>query len=78
MRNVEPLTQIPEGEKAVIKSINGGFGVLRKLNALGIKEGKEIKKISTGIARGPVVLQCGNTQLAIGFGMAQKIIVKPV
>ena len=28
--------------------------------------------------RGPVVIEVGNMQLAIGYGMAQKIIVEPL
>jgi ferrous iron transport protein A len=72
------LNQIPEGERAVIRFIRGGRGLTRRLDALGIREGKEIFKVSSGIARGPIVLRCGNTEVAIGFGMAQKIFVKQV
>ncbi|MBN1412352.1 MAG: ferrous iron transport protein A [Spirochaetales bacterium] len=76
MDNVMTLTQLPQGTKALIVSIQGGHGLIRKLNALGIREGVEIQKISTGIARGPVVIRCGNTEAAIGHGMAQKVFVK--
>ena len=78
MGDIKTLIQIPQGEKAVIQSITGGYALIQKLHALGIREGKEIKKVSSGIARGPVVLRCGNTEVAIGFGMAQKVIVELV
>lgn len=70
------LAEIPSGRNAIIRGILGGFGLSRRLDALGIRTGKKIVKVSTPLARGPVVLRCGNTQLAIGFGMARKIIVE--
>ena len=78
MENIKNLIKIPQGSKAIIKSIRGGYGLIRRLHALGIREGKEIEKVSSGVARGPVVLRCGNTELAIGFGMAQKVLVEQV
>lgn len=78
MENMITLVQLAQGKRAKIITINGGQGLIRKLDALGIRVGKEIVKISTGIARGPVVLRCGNTQAAIGFGMAQKVFVEEI
>jgi len=78
MDNIKSLVQLSQGKKAIIKSINGGHGLIQRLDALGIRVGKEIEKVSTGIAHGPVVLRCGNTEVAIGFGMAQKVFVKEV
>ena len=56
--------------------IQGGFGVIDRLNALGIIPGKRITKISSMLARGPVAIQVDRAQLAIGYGMANKIIVE--
>jgi len=70
------LVQMRSGQKGRIVEINGGYGLARKLDALGIRTGKEITKISAQWMRGPVLLQQGNTQAALGFGMASKVLVE--
>ncbi len=70
------LTQMREGEKGIIVEIQGGCGFLRRLEVLGIREGREVKKISAQLLRGPVIIQVGNTQIGLGFGMARKIFVE--
>jgi ferrous iron transport protein A len=50
--------------------------MVSRLNALGIRPGKRITKVSSMLMRGPVTIQSGSTQVAIGFGMANKIIVE--
>jgi len=70
------LAQMQAGQKGKIVGINGGQGLVRRLEALGIKEGTEIKKISEQWMRGPVLLQHGNTQVALGFGIASKVMVQ--
>ena len=70
------LTQMRSGQKGKIVEINGGAGLAQKLEALGIITGKEIKKISEQLMRGPVLLQHNNTQAAVGFGMASRVLVE--
>ena len=47
-----------------------------RLNALGIMPGKRITKISSMLMRGPVTIEVDRVQVAIGFGMANHVIVK--
>jgi len=70
------LVQMRPGQKGRIVEINGGYGLACKLEALGIRTGKEITKISEQLMRGPVLLQQGNTQAAMGFGMASRVLVE--
>lgn len=70
------LVELPDGRKAIIKSVNGGHGLLQKLEALGIREGKEITRISGQWMKGPVIIRSGQTELAIGYGMARRILVE--
>jgi len=70
------LAQMQTGQRGKIVEINGGSGLARKLEALGIRTGKEITKISEQLMRGPVLLQQGRTQAAVGFGMASKVLVE--
>ena len=69
------LAQMRAGESGKIVKIDGGHGLLRKLDTLGIREGMEVTKVSGQWMRGPVLLQHKNTQAALGFGMASKIFV---
>jgi ferrous iron transport protein A len=71
------IAKLKSGGKGIVASINGGFGMIRKLNALGIYEGRAITKVSTQWMRGPVVIRVGSTDMAIGYGMAGKIMVRP-
>ena len=70
------LVQMRPGQKGRIVEINGGYGLARKLETLGIRTGKEITKISEQLMRGPVLLQQNHTQAAVGFGMASKVLVE--
>jgi ferrous iron transport protein A len=61
----------------VIKII-GRYGMIRKLNLLGVKEGKTIKKISSQPMRGPVVIEVGGSQVAIGYRMAARVMIEVI
>ncbi|MBA7647965.1 hypothetical protein ES703_55744 [subsurface metagenome] len=70
------LRQMQSGQSGKVVQIQGGFGLVNRLSALGIRPGKRITKVSSMLMRGPVTIQSGNTQVAVGFGMANKIIVE--
>jgi len=70
------LAQMESGESGTIVSITGGRGMVTRLDSMGMRVGVDVKKVSAQILRGPVTVQIGGTQLAIGFGMAQKILVE--
>jgi ferrous iron transport protein A len=58
--------------------IQGGPPLQQKLRAIGVAPGRTIGKLSRAILKGPVVLMVGSVQVAIGFGMARKIVVEPL
>lgn len=70
------LTRMKRGEKGKVVKIVGGFGLLRRLEALGIRKGVVIIKASAQIMRGPITLKEGNTEVAIGYGMAKRVFVE--
>ena len=70
------LRQMQSGQNGRVVEIQGGHGLVTRLSALGIRPGKRITKVSSMLLRGPVTIQSGHTRVAIGFGMANKIIVK--
>ena len=74
--NLISLTQMQPGQSGIVVQIQGGFGLVDRLNALGIVLGKRITKIASMIARGPVTIEIDRVQVAIGFGMASRIMVE--
>ena len=53
-----------------------GHGFVDRLHSLGIRPGKRITKVSAMFMRGPVTIQVDRAQIAIGFGMAGRIVVE--
>lgn len=72
------LIDLASGKEAVIESIRGGRGMRYRLNSLGLREGTRLKKISRIGLGGPVVVEVERTQLALGRGMARRIIVRSI
>jgi len=70
------LRQMGIGQTGTVIGILGGRGLIQRLEALGIRPGKKVTKISSTLLRGPVTLRVDNAQVAIGFGMANRIIVE--
>lgn len=70
------ITQLEQNQHGKIVEILGGVGLHKKLDALGIRIGVEITKLSSISSKGPVIVQVGSSQIAIGYGMAKKIIVE--
>ena len=52
------------------------MGLNRKIDMIGIRVGMEIKVVSRQWMKGPVIIRVGNTEVAIGYRMADKILVK--
>jgi len=70
------LVEMKPGQSGVISSIKGGAGFAAKLNQIGLREGKSIKKISSVFNRGPVTVNVDNFQIAVGYGKAIRILVE--
>lgn len=71
------VSKMKSGQTGKIVEIQGGQGLSARLSALGIIPGRKLTKISEMLMRGPVTVKTGSTQVAIGHGMADKIIVEP-
>jgi len=70
------LAGMQTGQSGTVVQIQGGHGLINRLNSLGIRPGKRITKASSMIMRGPVTIEVDRAQVAIGFGMARRIIVE--
>jgi len=70
------LTELKPGEQATVVSIHGGRGIQVRLRSLGLVEGQMLRKLSALAWGGPVVVEVNRTQVAIGRGMAARILVR--
>ena len=70
------LARMQTGQSGTVVQIQGGHGLINRLNSLGIRPSKRITKTSSMIMRGPVTIEVDRAQVAIGFGMARRIIVE--
>jgi ferrous iron transport protein A len=76
MGHARDLVSMRPGQTGVVARICGGLGVTKRLDAMGIRPGVNLVKVAGQLFGGPVVVQVGNAQMAVGFGMAKKILVK--
>lgn len=70
------MVEMKPGQTGTVSVIKGGSVINAKLNQLGLREGKKIKKISSIFQRGPVTLSVDNYQVAVGYGKALRIMVE--
>jgi ferrous iron transport protein A len=70
------LAEMRTGQTGTVIGVLGGPGLVRRLDALGIRTGKKVTKISSTLFRGPITLGVDSARVAVGFGMARKIIVE--
>ena len=69
------LTELPSRRDATIVALSGGRGLQARLRSLGLSEGQKIRKVSKIALGGPVVVEVNRSQVAIGRGMARRIVV---
>jgi Fe2+ transport system protein FeoA len=69
------LVQMGVKQKGKIVDVLGGKALQHRFMTMGIYEGREVVKLSHFILRGPIAMRVGRSVLALGYGMASKIIV---
>ena len=70
------LSKMRRGQSGRVVQIEGGHSLVDRLSSLGIRPGKKITKVSSMLMRGPVTIEVDRAQVAIGFGMAKRIIIE--
>ena len=70
------LINIKANHKSRVVEISGGGNLQDKLMNMGVYKGREVTKLSHIGLRGPVVIRAGRTILALGHGVAAKVIVE--
>jgi len=72
---VGTLTGMERGGTAVVKAVRAGWGLQRRLGDMGITPGTVLRLISGG-PTGQTIIEVRGSRLALGRGVAEKIIVK--
>ena len=70
------VTHLKPGEVGVVKEIAGGFGFTMRMQNMGIRVGERVKKVSSHFWYGPQTIEVGHFKVALGHGIAKKIIVE--
>lgn len=75
MGNSMPLSLAGAGKKLTVTRVNAGFGLQRHLADMGLIPGVDVV-VMGGCHPGPLVIDLRGSRLGLGFGVAQKIMVK--
>ena len=75
-KSLVSLAATKEGEHVKIKEFSGGREMQMRLAAIGLRSGDEVEVI-TNSGHGPLVLALNCRRLAVGRGIAQKIMISP-
>ena len=70
-----PLSDLNTRKAAIVRHVDGGPGFQRRLASLGIRVGKTVRKITSEPLRGPIIVEVDGARVAIGRGMAMKVLV---
>ena len=71
---VTPLTALAEGQGGILDHITGGTAVSERLCSMGFVPGVALS-ILRRQGSGPVLVMVGSSRIAIGRGMADKVMV---
>jgi len=72
-----PLVMISEGEEVCLVAIRGGLHLRKRLADLGLNIGTTFRVVRVN-PHGPMILAVKDSRLALGRGMAQKVLVEIV
>jgi len=71
-----PLAMVSPGEEVRLVCIRGGRRMRKRLADLGLNLGMTVRVLQRE-GRGPLILAVKDSRLAVGRGMAHKILVQP-
>jgi ferrous iron transport protein A len=77
MTAVIPLAMLREKCAAVIVEVDGGMGLTRRLAEMGFTNGTKVEVLHS-TPPGPIVVMVRGARIALGRGLAMKIMVEPL
>jgi ferrous iron transport protein A len=70
----KPLTELPKGSKVKILDIVAGKGLRDRLLQMGLTPGTIVEVVEN--SSGPIILSVRGVTIALGRGMASKVLVE--
>jgi Fe2+ transport system protein FeoA len=70
------LVDLNLNENGIVVSLDCGKNAMQRLLDMGLTPGTKIKVTRKGFFRGPVGITLRNSSIAIGYGLASKILVE--
>ncbi len=70
-----PLSMVSPGELVQVAAVRAGWGLQRRLADMGLTPGVQVRVVNSQ-RPGPVVIEVRGSRLALGQGLAHKIMVK--
>lgn len=70
------IDRLKPGQSGVVRSVEGGRGIVAKLEAMGLRPGKVVTKVSSQFMAGPVTVAVDGRQVAMGRGIAARVMVE--
>ncbi|MEM2926574.1 MAG: FeoA domain-containing protein [Candidatus Bathyarchaeia archaeon] len=78
IENAIPLPQLREGKRGVVAFTFGGRGMVQRLAEMGLTPGTEVTVVREAPFHGPIEVRVRGVSLALGYGVASRIFVKPL
>jgi len=76
-KTVMPLVMASPSERVCIVGFRGGKGMERRLTSMGLNQGAEVEVIKSS-GPGPLIVASRESRIALGFGMAKKVLVTTI
>jgi ferrous iron transport protein A len=71
---LKPLTELPKGSKVRVVDIVAGKGLRDRLLQMGLTPGTVVEVVEN--SSGPIILSVRGVTIALGRGMASKVLVE--
>lgn len=71
---VESLADLPEGERGRVVALTGGRGLKARLVSMGLNPGAVVEVVNNR-GPGPFIVVSNGTRIALGYGLAQGVLV---
>lgn len=72
------MDTIKPGQKAKVVEVRGGWGLRQRLSELGIIPEQVVTIAGTSLWRGPVLVEVNSNEVALGRGVAKKVVVEVI
>jgi ferrous iron transport protein A len=70
------LADLPQGEKCTVVLAAGGHGMVRRLAEMGLTPGTDVRVVRSAPMHGPIEVSVRGVSLALGRGIASRVLVK--